>query len=209
MPPIEIQSMQYGQRGPNVLLRAPPIYMTLSEERREHILALCGMHRGYNCSLHTLLLSKLFKHVFNSSEGRAGLDVGLDSGETEKATLTGLGCGMGVERLPGVCTVSSKFSSGTKEKSFRWSGRGRGGLNVCSLERTESFQVSQLRVFQGQRLLSIQGDPEFFVSPILWLVTRGLLNKRMFSKPLPSGLLTRVSFLVHKVICPAVLQVPV
>lgn len=97
----------------------------------------------------------------------AGLDVGLVSGETEKTTLAGLGCGMGVERLPGVCTVSSKFSSGTKEKSFRWSGRGRGGLNVCSLERTESFQVSQLRVFQGQRLLSIQGDPEFFVSPML------------------------------------------
>lgn len=66
--------------------------------------------------------------------------MGLDSGETEKATLAGLGCGMGVEHLPGVCTVSSKFSSSVKEKSFRWSGRG--GLNVCSLERAESFQVS-------------------------------------------------------------------
>lgn len=60
----------------------------------------------------------------------AGIDVGLDSGETEKATLAGPGCGMGVERLPSVCTVSSKFSSGTKEKSFGWSGSGRGGLTA-------------------------------------------------------------------------------
>lgn len=97
----------------------------------------------------------------------AGLDVGLDSGETEKATLVGLGCRMGVERLPSMCTVSSKFSSGTKEKSFEWSGGGRGGLTVCSLERAESCQVSQCRAFQGQRLLSSQGDPEFFVSPMV------------------------------------------
>lgn len=97
----------------------------------------------------------------------AGLDVGLDSGETEKATLVGLGCRMGVERLPSMCTVSSKFSSSTKEKSFEWSDGGRGGLTVCSLERAESCQVSQCRAFQGQRLLSSQGDPEVFVSPMV------------------------------------------
>lgn len=160
--------MQYGQRGPHVLLRSPPSYMTLSEERGENTLWPCvacieDITVAYIPSYCPSFSSMSLTHL----RSEAGLDVGLGSGETEKATLTGLGCRMGVEHLPGVCTVSSKFSSGTKEKSFRWSGRGRGGLNVCSLERAESFQVCQLRVFRGQRLLSIQGDPEFFVSPLV------------------------------------------
>lgn len=45
-----------------------------------------------------------------------GIDVGLDSGEIEEAVLAGLGCGMGVEHSPSMCTVSSKFSSTTQEK---------------------------------------------------------------------------------------------
>lgn len=156
MIPIEIQSMQYGQCRPNVLLRSPPSYITLSEERREntlspHVTCIEDITEAFIPSHYSSLSSMSLNHP----RSEAGLDVGLDSGETEKATLAGLGCGMGVERLPGVYTVSSKFSSSTKAKSFRWSGRGRGGLNVCSLERAESFQVSQPRVFQGQSLFSI------------------------------------------------------
>lgn len=66
-----------------------------------------------------------------------GIDVGLDSRETAKAVLAGLGCRKGVKHWPSICTVSSKFS--TKEKSFRWSVRGRDGLNACSPERVLSF----------------------------------------------------------------------
>lgn len=128
---MEMQSMQYGQCGPNVLLRSPPSYMTLSEERGErtlwpHVTCIEDIAEAFIPCYCPGFTSMSLTHL----RSEAGLDVGLDSGETEKATLAGLGCGMGVERLPSVCTVSSKFSSGTKEKSFRWSGGSRGGLTA-------------------------------------------------------------------------------
>lgn len=114
---MEMKSVQYGQCGPNVLLRSPPSSMTLSEERGEralwpHVTCIEDIAEAFRPCYGPGFSSMSLTHL----RSEAGLDVGLDSGETEKATLAGLGCGMGVERLPSVCSFQQVLQQHQREK---------------------------------------------------------------------------------------------